>query len=362
MIIEEGRARISSDEFVFYNPKMKELRDISSLYVRVKAKKGMKLLDSTSASGIRGIRYYLETDKTVEPFFLDVNEHAYKNTLKNLKLCKIKAQVENLGIREFCNTFKGKFDIIDFDPFGSASPELFNLMRILNDDGIIMVTATDTAVLCGAHSNACIKSYSSVPLHNELCKEAGLRILIAYAARCAALFNIGIKPEVSISKMHYMRTFIQTKYGAEAAVSSLKQIGNGAFCSSCKRVYYEKGMASCTRKECDKCNKELVRFGPVWLGDISDKSVIKEMVGISADEKISQFLTLLMEELETPFFYSLPKLTRNLHLSSVSMKNVLALLKAEGDASATQFDSSGIKTALPVESVVRAVKQAVGST
>ena len=58
--INEGNARITVNEGVFYNPKMKKLRDISVAFLIAVGAGGMHVLDSTSATGIRGIRYAQE--------------------------------------------------------------------------------------------------------------------------------------------------------------------------------------------------------------------------------------------------------------------------------------------------------------
>ena len=64
-------------------------------------------------------------------------------------------------------------------------------MKITNDGARLMVTATDVAVLCGADSKACMRLYDSKPIHNELCHESGMRVMIGYIARMLANSDLG---------------------------------------------------------------------------------------------------------------------------------------------------------------------------
>ena len=68
------------------------------------------------------------------------------------------------------------FDYIDVDPFGSPNPFLDAAIKRIARDGILAVTATDTAPLCGTYTNACRRKYWAVPLRNELMHEIGIRI------------------------------------------------------------------------------------------------------------------------------------------------------------------------------------------
>jgi tRNA (guanine26-N2/guanine27-N2)-dimethyltransferase len=82
-------------------------------------------------------------------------------------------------------------------------------MKIAGNGTELMVTATDTAVLCGADREACMRLYDSRPIHNELCHESGMRTMVGYIARTAAQFNFGIKVALSFSYMHYIRAFVR---------------------------------------------------------------------------------------------------------------------------------------------------------
>ncbi|MDE1767845.1 MAG: methyltransferase [Candidatus Micrarchaeota archaeon] len=351
-MISEGRARVYLSKDVFYNPKMSSLRDISVTFLKAVSAKNKRVLDATAATGVRGIRYALESGAK-EVTLLDMNRKAAKMAQKNVKLNKLRLKVINQSLQQFASQHKGSFEFIDYDPFGSPAPNIYDLMRISWDGTILMITATDTAVLCGAHEAACVKIYGSKPLHNELCKEAGIRILLSYTARIASQFNFGIAPLLSISDMHYMRIFIRLDYGAKNAINSVKSTGFGTFCRKCYQFRFKTGIVAQIPEMCENCGSKLEAFGALWLEKLHDNQTVSKMARIKGIPLIS----LIKEELDTPFFYSVPKITKNLHLPSVSHYKVMEALARKGKkATATQFDANSIKTDADSEEVIGIIR------
>ncbi len=346
--ITEGKARIRVNGRVFYNPRMKTLRDISVSFLKAVGCRDKRLLDATTATGVRAIRYAKECGAK-EVVALDINKDAHAICKGNIKLNGLKIVAKNTSIREFSATCRDKFGIIDFDPFGSPVPELFDLMRLCWDGTVMMITATDTAVLCGAHGAACIKVYGSRPLHNELCKEVGIRILLNYAARTAAQFNFGMVPLLSISDMHYMRIFIRLEFGAVKAVESVRADGLGSFCRKCYSFRFAKGVAPSMQDSCPGCTSRAELFGPLWLGQLYDKKLVSKML---KNDDIGIIRTV-GSELDTQLFYSVPMVTKLLGRSSVSHYKVIEALKKAGHrATQTQFDIGGIKTDADAKTVL----------
>ena len=244
-------------------------------------------------------------------------------------------------------------DVIDLDPFGSPAPYIYDLLKVSKDGTILMITATDTAVLCGAHEAACVKIYGSKPLHNEMCKEVGIRILLNYVSKMASQFNFGIAPLVSISDRHYMRIFIRLEYGATKAIGSVKSCGLGTFCRRCYAFRFAKGVAPLLGDGCGTCGKRLEAFGPLWLGKLYDKSITSRMLEMGD----VPLLRDINQELDVLMLYSIPKITESLGFSSVSQYRVIEKLRGMGRAATTtQFDKDSIKTDASPKEVFRAVK------
>ena len=46
-------------------------------------------------------------------------------------------------------------------------------MQSVSDGGLLCITCTDSAVLCGNHSEVCFAKYGGVALRNKYCHEMG---------------------------------------------------------------------------------------------------------------------------------------------------------------------------------------------
>lgn len=357
LTLKEGAATIRVGRGVFYNPKMSKLRDISVLFLSALGQKEARVLDATSATGVRGIRYALEAGMK-ELTMIDMNDSASRNTRANARLNRTKARVLGESLQEFANSGNESFDVIDIDPFGSPAPMIHDALKISKDNTLLMITATDTATLCGAEGSACLRIYASRPLHNELCHEAGARILLNFTAREAAQFNFGVEPLMSIADMHYIRLFVRLHRGAEAAVRSINSSGFGAYCNNCHNFSFQKGISAHIQEACDNCGKRMQLFGPLWLGNLFDKELLRQMLrlgkGYSPDSL--RLIERLSEELDTPFFYSIPKITSYLKLSSVPLERVFAALRKKHEASRTHFEKDAIKTTAKIGEVIKSTR------
>ncbi len=357
----EGGAKISVCKGVFYNPKMHALRDLSILFLKAVNAKG-RLLDSTAATGVRGIRYAMELNFD-EIVMLDINTASAKNANSNIKKNGLGVKCLNESIQVYCSDDTRGFDAIDLDPFGTPVPYVNDLLKVSKDGTVFMVTATDTAVLCGAHANACLKLYGSKPMHNELCKESGIRILLNFVIRSAAQFNFGTEILLSVSDMHYMRIFVRLNAGAKNAVDSIKQCGFASFCKKCHSFAYSFGSVPALGTECNVCGSAVEGFGAVYLGSLYDKGVVDRMFKLQKDNSayyatpVEAILHRISDEPEAPFFYSIPKITKSMARAAVSPDKVISALKAGGFyASRTQFDRDGVKTTASAGKVFEAVK------
>lgn len=354
---KEGKATVRAGNGVFFNPKMKKLRDMSVLLAKAICNKNTRLLDCTAATGIRAIRYAKEAgiDHITA---LDMNKGAYNCMRRNVLANKAKVKVLHKSIQEFANTVADRFDIVDLDPFGTPSPHVFDILKISDNNAVLMVTATDTAVLCGAHGAACIKTYGSRPMHNELCKESGIRVLLNFISRNAALFNFGIEPLLSVSDMHYLRVFVRLHAGAKEAVASVKENGFATFCGSCRSFACSKGMAPIMPSKCAHCSKTTEAYGPIWLGSLQSKETIAKMLKLANGKyEGGKELEAIGNELDIPFFYSIPKITKSLGATSVSPEKVRLWLSGRGiKATRTQFDKDAIKTNGSIDDVLKGVR------
>jgi len=353
------------DAPVFYNPVMALNRDISVLAVKLLSPG--KVLDALSATGIRGIRYALETPAE-EVWLNDISDDAFRLILKNVEL--------NLGIKgKFLSerrvAFEGEkmvianhddanrlmaekfryFDFLDLDPFGSPVEFLDTALRSVKRRGVLAVTATDTGVLCGAYRNACLRKYLAEPIRGELCHEAGLRILIGTVVRYAAKYDLGAEVLLAYYRDHYFRAFLRLKSGAREADRSLSQLGylwqdeNGRF-------EYSEGFLPGRPKA----------HGPLWLGPLKDGEFVEGLPNEAVDHPLAHgktlpFLKLLRDELDVPFLHDTHALARRNGLQARKLADMIEILREKGyNATRTHFSPKALKTDAPFEEVLDALE------
>ncbi|WP_048146544.1 tRNA (guanine(10)-N(2))-dimethyltransferase [Pyrococcus abyssi] len=371
----EGKAKILTpkaesiyDAPVFYNPRMALNRDIAVVLLNVL--KPRIVLDALSATGIRGIRFALETPAE-EIWMNDISEDAY-NLMKKNVLLNFKGELEESNGRAVLKSEKTLvvnhddanrlmaekhryFHFIDLDPFGSPMEFLDTALRSVKRKGILGITATDGAPLCGAHPKACMRKYLAVPLRGELCHEVGTRILVGVVARYAAKYDLGIEVILAYYKDHYFRAFIKLKDGARKGDESLENLGYIYFDESTGKFEVERSFLP------SKPNA----YGPVWLGPLKSQEIVEEMLEISQQLSLARkkqavkLLKILKDELDVPLFYDTHGLGRRLKIEARKIEEIINELRSLGyRASRTHFSPTGVKTDAPYEVFVNVLSSA----
>ena len=215
---------------VFYNKKMEINRDISSLAIKAYNKlynQDLVIVDSMAASGISSIRLLLECENIKKLYINDINPIAVELIQKNLALNQLKTDGIRIEISRKDSNFLlseiaqdnhlhaeseiNKPNVISIDPFGTPNLYINSVFNaIQRSNGLVCITATDTAVLFGIRPKACIRKYMSKPLHNDYCKEIGARILIYFISRMANVNKLGIIPLLTFYSNHFIRVFALT--------------------------------------------------------------------------------------------------------------------------------------------------------
>jgi tRNA (guanine26-N2/guanine27-N2)-dimethyltransferase len=349
----------------FYNPEMKLNRDISVLLLQALDFKD-SVLDMLTATGIRGLRIKKALPKT-EVTLNDNNKSAIEIIKKNTKLNKLKVNILNQDAQF---KFPKVYRYVDVDPFGTPIPFLDVAIKALKNKGILAVTATDTSALCGSYPKSCMRKYQSVPMRNELMHEVGLRILIKKVQEVAAQYEQALTPIFSHSTRHYMRVYFKSEPGAVKTNNILKKIGYISHCSKCG--YFSTHID----EHCDNCNADNDVAGPLWLGPLWDKSLLKKMHlqiyenAKKAKAKTTSFKHTPANELLTSIyrgeaqinqigFFDLHKLASRLKLKEIPRtKEVTYKLEAKGyKVSRTHFTDKAIKTNAPHKEVIKILKR-----
>ncbi len=365
MIVGEGKAKIRVDAGVFYNPEMEFCRDFSSLALGAIGGKELSVMDGMCATGIRGVRYAIENENAGGVLFVDLDSRACRNAGYNAKKNKLNNyRVEQSEITKLL--WEKPFDFLEIDPFGTPVPYLVPAIRssAMNGGGFLSATATDVAVLCGAHYKACLKNYQARPVDNECCHENGARILLGKIARTASEYNLGVAPLLTLSKQHYIKVFVKLERGAERAVSSIKKLGFMSYCPKC--LWRES--SNLVLKDGCECGGQLQHAGPLWLGELHERKTLEAMKkenerrGYGSQERMAAILDKMSCEMGMPpSYYDLHKVSEVMKVSAEKVDLVTEGLSRMGFKTCkTHFRDNAIKTNAGIKEVKEALRWSSG--
>jgi len=355
---------------VFYNPTMELNRDLAVLALQAHQKllgREVSVCEPLTGCGLRGTRFAVEVEGVCRVFLNDIKPEAARLASFNAELNNVEDRVEVAN--EDANLFlsrnaapRKRFDYVDVDPFGSPVPYLDSAIRALRNGGLLALTATDMAPLCGVHARACLRKYGGQPLRTEYCHELAVRLLIGCLTMMAAKHAIGVEVLFSHSVDHYVRAYAVVNYGARLADKSIQKMGYILHCFSCFHRETVSGITSPLKHVCPSCGAKLSVAGPLWLGKIADKNFCSLMEreaegrSLRQEKRLLKMISLVKNEAEAPVsYYAVDKICDKLNLPIPALKKVIDKLKKEGfQAVPTHFNSRGFRTEAPA-SVVREI-------
>ncbi len=317
----------------FYNPAMSLDRDLCVLFCRYAVKKGCKkFLDGLGATGVRGIRIANEVGVEtglIEVHINEVNPVSYEIIKRNAALNDVEVNVINGDIRLL---FRNKYDYVDIDPYGSPAPFAVHAFEMMRNKGFAAFTATDKATLCGVYEKACIRRYGAVPMHGEGMKEIGLRILVGFLVRTAAMMDFGAYPVFSYSHDHYFRTYMRVEKGAGKGNKAMENIG---------WIYRDNGWK--TGKSSDGIGAKMA--GPLWIGSLNDENVVDFIAEEAESERAKKLMSTIKDEITVPMYYESSTICRRLKMVQPKLSDVIKKLRGKGfSASRTHFSPDGFRT------------------
>jgi len=317
--------KISRSLPVFYNPLMKLNRDISVILLNTLGRRfsvGLPL----AATGIRGIRFMLELKKTCTVSMNDHSKEAFCLMKKNLRQNKVRGcEVHNLDANLFLLGSSG-FDYIDIDPYGSPNPFLDSAIKRLSRNGILAVTATDTAPLCGTYEKACQRKYWAVPRRGPQMYETGLRILIRKIQLIGAQYDRALFPLYSYFRDHYFRIFLISKK-SKTDVDKIIDL-HGTYNDA----------------------------GPMWLGELWDARLAKDMYTQNQLPENNRLLKIISEESKVGVvgYHDLHSIAARHKLRHNPRKeDLLKILKSKKcRATETHFMGTGIRSNIEEKALI----------
>jgi tRNA (guanine26-N2/guanine27-N2)-dimethyltransferase len=259
------------------------------------------MADSLCGTGARGLRVAVEAVGINRVYFNDANPFAIEIARKSSAINQVKYKCL-FSVNEVCKFLLNgttkrnnkttaavpcqsnedgrtdkmgqRFTIVDLDPFGSPANYIDCVLKSVQNAGLVSITATDTAVLCGKYPDVCLRKYYGMPLSNSYSNELALRLLISLVALTSSRLGIGIRPLYAHTNMHYLRIYAQVTLSSKMANSVFDNIGYIQHCFQCG----SRTASSENRAEaCELCSARLRTAGWLWTGKIYDKDFVKAM-------------------------------------------------------------------------------------
>jgi tRNA (guanine26-N2/guanine27-N2)-dimethyltransferase len=353
---------------MFYNPKMELCRDIDVASIAVFVSSFLdpdksKYVDALAGTGVRGVRVANEVGLHVtindrsKPAFELINRNIALNGVED----RATAQNENANVL----LHRKHYDLVDVDPFGSPIPFLDAASQSVTK--LLLVTATDTAPLCGAHTGG-LRNYGARPLNTEYHAEMGTRVLVGAVTRGLAQYDKAIQPLLSYASAHFIRLIVQVEAGAKKADESVQRLGFIAHCFSCGHrfsISYQDMLDLTVAKTCELCGKRIRVAGPLYLPPIADQKFceqVHEELGnreLGKQKEAMKIVSTCSHELrDMPYFFEHHALCKALKIPPPPLAALLDALQANGfSASRTQFSDTGLKTSARIDELKTLVKE-----
>lgn len=366
-VIQEGSTRLFVPDLPgpvkypsFFNPGGRYVRDVSIVCYRTFATEGyhqhekLSFADSLSGTGARGLRvakelpdfYYKVFLNDVSPTSLDLaRRSARENDIE--KGC-------SFSLEEACAFLVGRkqndgerFDVVDVDPFGTPSPFVDCALRSVRHQGLLSISATDTAVLCGVYPHVALRKYLGLPIRTDYAHEVGMRLIFGLLAMTSMRLESSIRPVFCHHDMHYFRAYCSVEIGNNFSRQNEKEIGFVLHCFKCShrliktREGFESELGN-LEPRCPDCKAVMKIAGPLWIGKIQSKEFVS---------KCSEFsdLPIFQPESDEPLYYDLSVLTDSMQIRTPKIVDVMRELVSAGrSATRTRLNPKAVRTDAPL--------------
>jgi len=352
----------------------------------VKPLRNITIVEGMSARGLRPHLYAQESNDVGYVVADDLDptaaEAIERNKAYNALCSPDKAEAisrvipHNEDVRMVCMKHEKMFDVVDLDPYGTPSTLLDGAVQAVKEGGLLLVTATDMAVLCGNNSEVAWAKYQSYPLRAKYCHEAAVRILLAAVENAAIKHRRHIVPVLSLSIDFYIRVFVRVFTSPLQIKNSPSKLSYVFQCVGCDAfelqpvgrqatkgniTRYQPGAGPVVPQRCSSCGWHYNMGGPIWSDPLHDQEWLKNIkseVERNKDTypgygKIHALLTMAQEELpDVPLHYDLHSMGGTLKATPPNhwlFKS--AIMNAGYRVSGCHSNALGIKTDAPVETL-----------
>lgn len=346
----------------FFNPAAKLNRDLSVLAYRCYAPSLARktFADSFTGVGARALRVAVEVPEIEQVYGNDINSIAIEQAEEAAKINSVSDRC-HFSIDEVCKFLlhgdvEGeRFGIVDLDPFGTPARHIDCVLRGVLDGGLVSITATDTAVLCGVYPEVCLRRYYGRPLNNSYGNETAIRLLLSLLALTASRLELAIKPVFVHATMHYLRVYASVSVSSSGANDVYDSIGYMMHCSQCGHRF---SLNEYANTKCELCSSIMRIGGQLWTGPFHDREFVKKMLENEADRQCKKVLDAALEEAsEIPYYYRADEISQKLKTNPHSVQKIIEKLHSSGFvASRTALNTGAFKTDARIDQILAVLK------
>ena len=357
----EGKATFRVGN-AFYRPAGQMARDLGVLAAAVhRADVGqLRVLDSMSGSGVRSLRYCLESQadwvwaNDSNPEISAVLRGNLERSLPNS--FKVTHQDAKRVFLECCDRHDF-YDLVDVDCFGSPAPYLSFCLGAVEIGGLLYVTSTDGRSTTGHAPDACLALYGSYARSHPAAHEQGLRILIGSIQQIAAAQGLGVEPVFSLFLGETYRVMLRLVARPQLDSQTYGLLG---YCHRCGN-YQTVSWRELGRTNCAHDGHWLTISGAMWLGALHNSKQLHKLASL-ADQwqwsKQSTLLNTMAEESDLPpYFYTLGEIGKRGKLDIPKRSHLIKTLQTMGyRACASHVNIQAIKTTATLQTCIEAAR------
>ncbi|XP_070580611.1 tRNA (guanine(26)-N(2))-dimethyltransferase-like isoform X2 [Ptychodera flava] len=338
---------------------------------------GISILEGLSASGLRSIRFAKEVAGVKEVVANDFASEAVLSIKQNIEHNEaehlVKPSHADAALLMYQHrAHNSRYDVIDLDPYGSPAQFLDSAVQSVKDGGMLCITCTDMAVLCGNHGETAYTKYGGLALHAKYGHEMALRIVLQSIQAHANRYHRYIEPLLSISVDFYVRFFIRVHTGQATVKKSASKHAMVYSCVNCETFHLQR-LGVCIQNDrsikyrpsvgppmgqtCEHCGGRFQIGGPMWAEPLHNAEFVSNLLKtvqanpdrFKTSDRIIGLLTVVKEELvDCPLYYTQSRLCSVLHCSCPSLIQFRsAILHAGYQVSSSHASPEAFKTDAP---------------
>jgi tRNA (guanine26-N2/guanine27-N2)-dimethyltransferase len=359
---ESLTAKVPPKTPAFFNPAARLNRDLSMIAYRAFASTlaSKTFADGFAGIGARALRVATEIPEMSAVYANDINASAIAAAKEAARLNAVQDRC-HFSINEVCKflldgTAEGeRFGIVDLDPFGTPARHVDCVLRSVLDGGLVSITATDTAVLCGIYPEVCLRRYYGRPLNNSYGNETAIRLMLSLLALTASRLELAIQPVFVHATMHYMRVYAKVAVSSSQANDVYSNIGYVLHCFQCgHRVKVQEYQG----KKCELCGSSMRIGGQLWTGMLHDTELINRMLEQKQSRQSKKVLDAAQEEKsEIPYYFKADEISARNRTNPHSVQKIIEKLRSSGySASRTALNPGAFKTDARLDQILSVLK------